>query len=293
MADGPGLQPQATQRRPGRKPLSKRQRRIFAITLGAAIAITVVAGAVLALTSGNAPEPRATTLPAADRHASAELIAAAEAVGYSPQKGAGVGTIEDGPAESGLPPSNPNLLPVGTPAPAFTLKTPTGEEVSLSDFRGKALLLEIFATWCPHCAAEAPHLRELAESLPGSDYAFVSINGSGEDAPSIFAYHAYFGLPFPALLDPDPQRTSGHIPRARLDRAGVADVPDRLLPDLLRDRPGRQGHLALRRRATGRAAPPGARARRRPVAPGRSAAARAILRSCHEPLSSDHEGDRP
>jgi thiol-disulfide isomerase/thioredoxin len=64
------------------------------------------------------------------------------------------------------------------------------------------VLLEFFATWCPHCDAEAPHLRALAASLPTNRYAVLSINADGENAVSVFAYHRYFGLPFPALLDP-------------------------------------------------------------------------------------------
>jgi thiol-disulfide isomerase/thioredoxin len=76
--------------------------------------------------------------------------------------------------------------------------------VSLADYRGKALLLEIFSAWCPHCAAEAPHLRKLADSLDPKRYAVVAIDGSGEGAPTVFAYHAWYGLPFPALVDLDP-----------------------------------------------------------------------------------------
>ena len=85
------------------------------------------------------------------------------------------------------------------------------EEVSLASLRGKAVLLELFATWCPHCNAEAPHLRTLANA-PGPKIAFVSINGDGETAPSVFAYHRYFGLPFPALLDPSTQPGSFSSP---------------------------------------------------------------------------------
>ena len=133
-------------------------------------------------------------------------------MGFEPRVEAGVGQLEGRPASAARPPSTPNLLAIGTKAPAFTLKTPEGKTVKLSDFRGKAVLLEFFATWCPHCAAEAPHLRELFASLPRTKYAFVSVNGDGEDAASVYAFHRYFGLTSPTLLDPSSQPGSFHQP---------------------------------------------------------------------------------
>jgi len=176
---------------------------IFAATLVLAI-IGLVAAGVLALTRGvtsKAPPPAA-TIAASDRDAPQSLIQAAAAVGFSPNVEPGVGKIESKPASAANKPQNPNLLAVGTTAPSFTLKTPQGQAVSLSDFRNKATLVEFFATWCPHCAAEAPHLEKLYASLSHAKYAFVSVNADGETAPSVFAFHSYFGLQYPALLDP-------------------------------------------------------------------------------------------
>jgi peroxiredoxin len=141
-------------------------------------------------------------------------VKAADAVGFRPNVEPGVGVIESKPASAAQSPASSNLLAVDSPAPSFTLGTPEGKDISLADFRGKALLLEFFATWCPHCAAEAPHLRNLYALLPSSRFAFVSVNADGEDAASVFAFHRYFGLRFPALLDPSARPGSFREPGA-------------------------------------------------------------------------------
>ena len=153
--------------------------------------------------------PPAAASPA-DENAPAELVAAADAVGFRPTTEPGVGEIEDKPASAAQSPANPSLLPVGSRAPGFTLQAPVGGSVTLSDYRGKAVLLEFFATWCPHCDAQAPHLEKLARSLGRKNVAFLSVNADSENAASVYAYHRYFGLSFPALLDPGSPTGSFH-----------------------------------------------------------------------------------
>jgi peroxiredoxin len=174
--------------------------------VGAAIAI--IAG-VLAMRSSSSPPPPASP-SASDANAPAALVEAANAVGFQPSTEPGVGVWEDKPASAAQPARSNALIAAGTTAPDFTLRTPQGGTVSLSDFRGKALLLEFFATWCPHCQAEAPHLKAMAQSMDKSHFAFASINADSEDAASVFAYHRYFGLPFPSLLDPGSPAGSFH-----------------------------------------------------------------------------------
>ena len=191
------------------RPLAERARLIWAATGALIVVVGIVVAVLLASRSTSEPPPAASP-SAADHNAPAALVNAADAVGFQPTTEPGVGQVEGQPASAPAPPSNPNLLPVGSGAPGFTLRTPEGNRVSLTDFRGKAVLLEFFATWCPHCNAEAPHLHDLYASLPKSRYAFVSANADGEDAASVFAYHRYFGLQFPALLDPSSTPGSFH-----------------------------------------------------------------------------------
>ena len=200
------------------RPLAERTRLIWAATGGLVIVVGIVVGVLLATRSTSTPPPAAAP-SASDQNAPAALVKAADAVGFHPTTEPGTGELENLPASAARSwggsrlrprPSTPDLLPIGSKAPAFTLKTPDGRTVSLADFRGKAVLLELFATWCPHCNAEAPHLKQLYATLPKSRYAFVAITGDGEDAASVFAFHRYYGLQFPALLDPSSQPGSFH-----------------------------------------------------------------------------------
>ena len=187
---------------PGRPALKKSTRHGLALVMGVAI-VTVVAVGVLAATTGSkSGSPRIVTIPVADRKAGTALLQAAEAVGFRPTSESGAGEVESRPLTGASQPAAKDLLPVGSAAPRFTLRTPAGEAVSLASLRGKTVLLELFATWCPHCAAEAPHLKAMYAKLPHDRYAFASVNADSEDAASVLAYHIWFGLPFPALLDP-------------------------------------------------------------------------------------------
>ena len=130
------------------------------------------------------------------------LAAAADALGFKQTTAANVGVVENLPPDTPLLAPSRSLLAVGAVAPDFVLSTAKGEKVRLSDYRGKAVLLEFFATWCPHCQAEVQHLTRLYESLPHSDFAFLSVNADSEDPASLYAFDRYFHIPWPTLLDP-------------------------------------------------------------------------------------------
>jgi thiol-disulfide isomerase/thioredoxin len=197
---------------PGRPAFRKSTRHGLALVMVVAIATAVVVAVLAATTGSKHQTPHVVTIPAADRKAGAALLQAAEAVGFHPNTAAGVGEVEGRPLTGTDQAAAKSLLPVGSAAPPFTLRTPAGQPLSLASLRGKTVLLELFATWCPHCAAEAPHLKAMDAKLPHDRYALVAINADSEDAASVLAYHIWFGLPFPALLDPGTDPGSFHDP---------------------------------------------------------------------------------
>lgn len=210
--------------RPGRPAFSKRTRLVLTIALLAVFVGLVAGGALLARSS---PKARVVVIPKADRNASPALIRAAEALDFRPPHQSGTGRVEGG-AIGSAPQLTDGLLPVGAQAPPFTLRTPAGTPVSLAGLRGKAVLLEFFAAWCPHCAAEAPHLGDLYSKLPRGKVAFVAVDGNSDDAPSVFAWHVWFGLPFPAVLDQGARTVTfpDHGPLGPVSRAyGVSEWP--------------------------------------------------------------------
>lgn len=62
------------------------------------------------------------------------------------------------------------------PAPEIAFKGPGGADVRLSDFRGRLVLLNLWATWCAPCKAEMPALDRLEGALGGKDFSVVAIN---------------------------------------------------------------------------------------------------------------------
>jgi peroxiredoxin len=91
----------------------------------------------------------------------------------------------------------------GNHAPDFTLKTLAGEPVQLSSLKGKVVLLNFWATWCPPCREEIPSMVRLNQVMQGKPFQMlaVSIDEGGKDAVESFFKKG--GATLPALLDTD------------------------------------------------------------------------------------------
>jgi len=71
-------------------------------------------------------------------------------------------------------------LSVGKPAPEVISQDVNGKKAKLSDLRGKVVVLDFWATWCPPCRAMIPHTRKLTKKMEGKPFAFVSISADAQ-----------------------------------------------------------------------------------------------------------------
>ncbi|MFS0663378.1 redoxin domain-containing protein [Bacillus mojavensis] len=89
----------------------------------------------------------------------------------------------------------------GQQAPDFTLKALSGESSSLSDVRGKKVLLNFWATWCKPCRQEMPAMEELQKEH--SDLAVIAVNftSAEKSEKQVQAFADTYHLTFPILID--------------------------------------------------------------------------------------------
>ena len=111
-------------------------------------------------------------------------------------------------------PSLPPPVKVGTVAPAFSVPV-RGGVISSATFAGKPYLLEIFATWCPHCQRMTTVLRDLERRFPSSRLGMISVTGSPigsqstpdhlipEDQADVDAFDSQYNVTWPSAFDKD------------------------------------------------------------------------------------------
>ncbi len=96
--------------------------------------------------------------------------------------------------------SEPLGAQVGEPAPDFKLENLDGQSVSLSDLRGKPVLLNFWTTWCDPCRAEMPYLQQVYEEWSGKGLVVLAIN-IGESPSEVKRFLQTYNLSLPVLLD--------------------------------------------------------------------------------------------
>src|SRR5262249_31849023 len=71
-------------------------------------------------------------------------------------------------------------LVVGATAPDVTCKLLDGKEIKLSSYKGKVVMLDVWATWCGPCRAMIPHERDLVKKMKGKPFELVSVSADKE-----------------------------------------------------------------------------------------------------------------
>ena len=89
----------------------------------------------------------------------------------------------------------------GVLAPDFTLKDVNGRSYTLSQLRGKVVLVNFWATWCPPCRAEMPSMEKLNAMFAGRDFVLLAINAEEDGQENVQEFLKQHPHTFPVLLD--------------------------------------------------------------------------------------------
>ncbi len=84
----------------------------------------------------------------------------------------------------------------------FTLPDLDGKSVRLSDLRGRVILINFWATWCPPCRAEMPSMNDVYKDYRNKGFEILAIAGDVEGKRIVAPFVRKYGFTFPVLLDP-------------------------------------------------------------------------------------------
>ncbi len=119
-------------------------------------------------------------------------------------------------------PSSQPLVVVGRGAPDFSLPRLDGEIVRLSDFKGKVVFLNIWATWCAPCREEMPSMEKLYQEMKGQPFEILAVSIDILGAQAVAPFMTQLNLSFPVLLD-----SQGTVSRLY----GTTGVPESFIID--------------------------------------------------------------
>jgi cytochrome c biogenesis protein CcmG/thiol:disulfide interchange protein DsbE len=101
--------------------------------------------------------------------------------------------------------SSNGMIPLprqGFAAPDFSLSTPDGTRMALSDLHDRPVLINIWTSWCPPCRAEMPALQQVYEAYRDQGFEILAVNATNQDSQQdAVGFAQELGLTFPILLD--------------------------------------------------------------------------------------------
>ncbi|MGE3977873.1 MAG: peroxiredoxin family protein [Nitrospira sp.] len=93
------------------------------------------------------------------------------------------------------------VVQVGDEAPNFQLRDLHGNMMSLSQLRGKVVLLNFWATWCGPCRVEMPAMEQLYQTFPRREFEILAVSTDSQGAAVTRPFQKQMGLTFPILHD--------------------------------------------------------------------------------------------
>ncbi|MFW6361581.1 MAG: peroxiredoxin family protein [Spirochaetota bacterium] len=127
------------------------------------------------------------------------------------------------------------VLKETTAAPDFTVKTLEGQTVSLSDYKGKVVLLNLWATWCPPCREEMPSMQSLYDDLNNRGFTILAVaapNPPRETREKIENFVSDGGYSFPVLIDSE-YEVNGAYGTGSIPTSWVVDTDGKLVARLV------------------------------------------------------------
>jgi cytochrome c biogenesis protein CcmG, thiol:disulfide interchange protein DsbE len=103
----------------------------------------------------------------------------------------------------GAPVSGPASL-AGKPAPSFTVNSLSGSDAGLDNYRGRIVVMNLWASWCPPCRAEMPDLQRLYVAYRSRNVVVIGVD-QGESAQQVSAFVRSLDIHYPILLDQQQQ----------------------------------------------------------------------------------------
>ena len=102
----------------------------------------------------------------------------------------------------------PGVINIGQQAPDFTIKGQDGREIKLSDYRGKLVFLNFWATWCKPCVDEMPAMETLKNKFKDRKFQMLAVTVDNR-WNEVNEFYKQYNLTIPAYLDPGQRIAKG------------------------------------------------------------------------------------